>query len=158
MEARQAGLGADHPETLQAVNDLGVNYTDRGWYDKAEPLLTKVLEARRVKLGSDHLDSLESMYEVAELYEELGRYEDAEPLYKQAMEGRLAKLGADHPLTLLTISATGNCTSYGSDMSMPSRCSSKSWTRASPSSATTIPTRSGFGAISRFSTSIAAPR
>ena len=104
VNLRKQKLGADHPDTLESMNDLALLYDIRGHYEEAEALYKQALEGFRVKLGADHSLTLDSMNNLAVLYQARGRYEEAKALHKQALEGYRAKLGAHHPSTLNSMS------------------------------------------------------
>jgi len=44
-------------------------YTEKGDYEKAEPLLLKALEGRRLRLGDTHPHTVDSLNHLIELYE-----------------------------------------------------------------------------------------
>ncbi|KAJ7827164.1 hypothetical protein B0H14DRAFT_2517149 [Mycena olivaceomarginata] len=100
LEQNRKGLGADHPETLQAMAGLAATYRQLGRYQEAEPLEGTVLEKRKTLLGADHPDTLGAMANLAATYHQLGRYQEAEPLEGTVLEKRKTLLGADHPDTL----------------------------------------------------------
>ncbi|KAJ7728980.1 hypothetical protein B0H14DRAFT_3621656 [Mycena olivaceomarginata] len=93
-------LGADHPDTLQAMANLAATYGQLGRYKEAEPLDGTVLEKQKQLLGADHPDTLCAMANLAVTYYQLGRYKEAEPLESTVLEKRKQLLGADHPDTL----------------------------------------------------------
>jgi serine/threonine protein kinase/tetratricopeptide (TPR) repeat protein len=105
LALRQQQLGANHPDTLESMNNLGVLSLSRGRYEEAETLLKQVLGARRVVLGPDHPDTLRSVNNLALLSWERGRYDEAETLYKEVLEGLRTTRGNDHPDTLLSLSS-----------------------------------------------------
>jgi tetratricopeptide (TPR) repeat protein len=104
LDTRAQLLGADDPDTLTSMSNLGALYLARGRYDEAEPLCQQALEGRRRTLGPDHPDTLQSMSNLADLNLARGRYDKAEPLYQQALEGHRRTRGADHPDTLASMS------------------------------------------------------
>ena len=59
-EVLRKSLGASHPDTLTAQENLANLFRDLGQFDRAEPLLQDALEARRRTLGSDHPASCRS--------------------------------------------------------------------------------------------------
>ncbi|KAJ7840938.1 putative kinesin [Mycena olivaceomarginata] len=100
LEKRKQLLGADHPDTLQAMANLAATYRQLGRYKEAEPLESTVLEKQKQLLGADHPDTLWAMANLAATYRQLGRYKEAEPLESTVLEKRKQLLGADHPDTL----------------------------------------------------------
>ncbi|KAF2729741.1 kinesin light chain 1 [Polyplosphaeria fusca] len=97
METRKTKLGADHPDTLTSMANLGVTYSVQGKEDKAEPLKKQVMEIRKTKLGTDHPSTLSSMANLASTYSNQGRWREAKELDVQT------KLGTDHPSTLTSM-------------------------------------------------------
>jgi tetratricopeptide (TPR) repeat protein/tRNA A-37 threonylcarbamoyl transferase component Bud32 len=103
LEERRAHLGADHPDTLQSMNNLASAYQAAGQPDQALPLFEQVLEKRQVQLGPDHPDTLRSVNNLAWAYQDAGRRDRALPLLEQTLENRKTLLGPDHPDTLLSL-------------------------------------------------------
>ncbi|MCI0458203.1 MAG: serine/threonine-protein kinase, partial [Gemmataceae bacterium] len=100
LEIRRRVRGEEDPETLIAMNNLGLLYGSQNRYAQAEPLYTKALEIRRRVLGEEHPDTVQSMNNLAMLHRAQGRYAQAEPLYTKALEVFRRVLGAEHPSTL----------------------------------------------------------
>ena len=69
-----AKLGADHPDTLESMNNLAQCYEAVGKMDKALPLLEETLRLTTAKQGADHPNTLTSMNNLGECYR--GRRED----------------------------------------------------------------------------------
>jgi tetratricopeptide (TPR) repeat protein len=80
LEKRKQLLGADHPDTLQAMANLAATYYQLGRYKEAEPLEGTVLEKWKQLLGADHPDTLQAMANMAATYRQLGRYKEVEEL------------------------------------------------------------------------------
>ena len=98
-------LGEDHPQTLQAINDLGILHRKQQHYEIAEKFLTDAHERRITKLGDEHPRTLQSKHELALLYKQQKLYDKAEPMLSEAAKGRLDKLGDIHPHTQESINA-----------------------------------------------------
>jgi CHAT domain-containing protein/tetratricopeptide (TPR) repeat protein len=107
LAGRERVLGADHAETLTAVNNLAEVHRVLGHYTEAEPLHRRALEGRERALGPEHEDTLASADRLARLYNDLGRYGEAEPLYLRALQARERLLGPDHPATLISANNLG---------------------------------------------------
>ena len=58
LEASQRTLGSEHPDTLRAMTNLAVSYSDVGRRQEVTELREKVLEASQRMLGSEHPDTL----------------------------------------------------------------------------------------------------
>ncbi len=102
-ETRRAKLGADHPDTLESMNNLAVGYVEAGKLDLALPLYEETLKLMKAKLGADHPHTLASMSNLAGGYRATGKLGLALPLLEETLKLRKAKLGADHPDTLVSM-------------------------------------------------------
>ncbi|KAF2193440.1 TPR-like protein [Zopfia rhizophila CBS 207.26] len=100
---RETILGAEHPDTLNSLNSLGLVLDWQGQYSEAEAMHQRALETKERVFGPDHPDTLTSMANLALTYGNQGRWKDAEELEVQVMETRKTKLGADHPNTLTSM-------------------------------------------------------
>jgi tetratricopeptide (TPR) repeat protein len=110
-KARQtftAGLGPDHPDTLNSMNNLAAAYWAAGQLDKAVPLYEQTLEKQKATLGPDHHDTLDSMNSLATAYWSAGQLDKAVPLHEQTLEKYKATLGPDHHDTLKSMSNLAN--------------------------------------------------
>jgi tetratricopeptide (TPR) repeat protein len=103
LEARERGLGSEHPHTLTSVNELGVLLYNEGDYAAAEPLYRRALAASERVLGSEHPDTLSSVNNLAGLLRSQGDYAGAEPLLRRALGVRERVLGRQHPSTLTSV-------------------------------------------------------
>ena len=54
-------LGAEHPDTLGIVNNLGDLLSEKGDYDGAEALYRRALEGREKALGAEHPDTRQTL-------------------------------------------------------------------------------------------------
>jgi tetratricopeptide (TPR) repeat protein len=102
LTIRRQGLGEDHPETLDSMNNVAMAYQDAGRLDQAIPLLEVTLAKRKALLGDHHVDTLESMNDLAVAYWEAGQPTQAIPLYQATLASARANRGEDH-LDTLTI-------------------------------------------------------
>ena len=108
VELRRGALGADHQETVRAVNQLANLHWRQGRLDQAEPLFREAYEVTRRRLGDDHEDTMAYEMNLANVLRARGRFQEAEPLYEHNLETRLRVLGADHPGTLDTMGNLAN--------------------------------------------------
>jgi serine/threonine protein kinase/tetratricopeptide (TPR) repeat protein len=92
-----AEQGADHPDTLNAMNELARGYYDDGDLDRSVSLFKETLERRKATLGPDHADTLQGMNDLAGGYRALHQLDLAVPLLKETLERRKATLGPDAP-------------------------------------------------------------
>ena len=93
-------LGSDHPETVQAVNNLATLYQAQGRYDRAEPLFRRAVASSERALGSEHPNTLVYINNLAELYSINGRHVEAEQLFRRTLATSERVLGKDHPTTI----------------------------------------------------------
>jgi serine/threonine protein kinase/tetratricopeptide (TPR) repeat protein len=105
LALRRRNLGASHPDTLTALDDLAFVQMQLGRYDEAEKRLKQVLEATRARWGADHPETLQSLGYLGLLYHMRGRYDEAEKLLAQVAKGLRARLGPNHADTLTSLSA-----------------------------------------------------
>ncbi|WP_067171615.1 FxSxx-COOH system tetratricopeptide repeat protein [Microtetraspora niveoalba] len=101
MTAYQKLLGADHPYTLVAANNLMTYLRGTGRREEALATGEKTLDALRLRLGDRHPFTLSCMVNVANCAGELGRHEQAESLERRALAGLRDTLGFEHPDTLV---------------------------------------------------------
>jgi tetratricopeptide (TPR) repeat protein len=97
---RVAELGRDHPETLESMNKLAVNYWQSGRVADSIVLHEETLRLRRAKLGADHPATIGTMNDLALAYQDAGRLSEAITLLEQARKPFEEKVGPDHPDTL----------------------------------------------------------
>ena len=93
---RAACWGAEHPDTLQVLNNLANTLGNEKRYPEAEKLQRQTLESRRRTLGPDHPDALYSINNLADVVLAEGRYDEAERLYREALERERRVLGENH--------------------------------------------------------------
>ncbi|MFE2584564.1 FxSxx-COOH system tetratricopeptide repeat protein [Streptomyces sp. NPDC059378] len=93
-------LGADHPNTLTARNNLADAYRSAGDLSQAITLHEQNLADRMRVLGADHPDTLSSRNNLAGAYQAAGDPERAITLYEPTLADMVQVLGADHPNTL----------------------------------------------------------
>jgi eukaryotic-like serine/threonine-protein kinase len=100
LDLRYEKLGADHPATLDSMNNLAMAYHDAGRLDMAIPVLATTLERRRIILGADHRDTIETMNDLAVAFWQAGQPATAIPLYEATLVKVRGTLGEDHTDTL----------------------------------------------------------
>lgn len=102
MQARQARLGPDDPQTLRVMFDLGAIDRLAGNYEKARDRFETVLAARTRVLGEYHQDTMSTMNSLATVLDDLGEHERSVELLETVITFQLEELGKDHPHTLAT--------------------------------------------------------
>ncbi|KAF2194645.1 TPR domain protein [Zopfia rhizophila CBS 207.26] len=108
LEAREAALGAEHPDTLTSVNNLGVVLSRQGKYEEAEAMHRRALEGSKKVLKLEHPDTLTSVSNLGSVLSRQGKYEEAEAMYRRALEGYEKILGPEHPDTLISVNNLGS--------------------------------------------------
>ncbi|MGI5170517.1 FxSxx-COOH system tetratricopeptide repeat protein [Spirillospora sp. CA-253888] len=93
-------LGAVHPYTLAARNNLANAYRSAGDLERAIALHEAELADCARILGADHPDTLTSRNNLAGAYQAAGDLDRAIPLLQQTLADRARILGDDHPSTL----------------------------------------------------------
>jgi serine/threonine protein kinase/tetratricopeptide (TPR) repeat protein len=102
-DAYREALGADHPHTLIALNNLGWAYNQSGQAGRAIELHEQVRDAQVRKLGADHPDTLTTLSNLAVAYLQSGQAGRAIELLEQVRDAQVRKLGANHPGTLMAL-------------------------------------------------------
>ncbi|KAF7986440.1 hypothetical protein HWV62_31197 [Athelia sp. TMB] len=92
-------------EFIDMSQDIAKYFHQRGRYNEAELLLSRVLNHREKELGlsAGTLDTLTTSHLLAEVYTDHGKYAEADALYETALAGREKHLGPDHSETLTTL-------------------------------------------------------
>ncbi|KAF2179981.1 TPR-like protein, partial [Zopfia rhizophila CBS 207.26] len=108
LEAREATLGLEHPDTLASVSNLGLVLESQGKYEEAEAMHRRALEGSEKMLGLEHPDTLASVSSLGLVLESQGKYEEAEAMHRRALEGSEKMLGLEHPATLASVSNLGS--------------------------------------------------
>ena len=93
-------LGADHPLTLTALNNLAGAYQTAKKLPEAIELYKQVHDIQVKKLGADHPSTLNTLHNLASAYQEAGKLAQAIELFERVCDAQVKALGADHPATL----------------------------------------------------------
>ena len=99
-EEAERVLGADHPDTLRARNNLAAAYYAARRVNEAIPLFEETLTTQERVLGPNHSHTLRSRNNLANAYQEAGRLNDATPLLEETLTTQERVLGPNHPDTL----------------------------------------------------------
>ncbi len=100
LAAREATLGTDHEDTLDALATVASTARAKGDFDIAEVLLRRALDASESTHGSDSRSTLKLVTALGSLLSREGAVEEAEHLLKRAVEGMEVILGPHHSETL----------------------------------------------------------
>jgi tetratricopeptide (TPR) repeat protein len=100
VERSRRALGAEHPDTLTALNMLAGVLNTRGQYAEAEPLLREAFAGSRAARGEEHVDTLYAMNNLAQCLQLQGKRAEAEELLRTALAGCRRAFGDENPHTL----------------------------------------------------------
>jgi tetratricopeptide (TPR) repeat protein len=92
--------GADHPDTLAAVNALANDYEDMGRFQESARLHEENLAMLKATRGPDHFDTIKSMNNLAIVYSEMARHDEALKLREETLALSKRTLGPENPETL----------------------------------------------------------
>ncbi|GAB4051758.1 hypothetical protein GCM10028775_29750 [Catellatospora paridis] len=94
-------LGAEHPDTLNAMNNLATVFRRTGLLEEAGELHQRTLNVRQRTLGPKHPDALVSMNNLGRVKYDLGELDEARALLEHAVRDfPEAHLGQPHQNTL----------------------------------------------------------
>jgi non-specific serine/threonine protein kinase/serine/threonine-protein kinase len=99
---QELGL-AEHPDTLETLEQLGELWSFQGKYAECERLHRQTLETVRRVLGPEHRLALRLEYQIAWVVNVQSRFDEAETLLRQCLDKQLRVLGEDHHDTLDTM-------------------------------------------------------
>jgi tetratricopeptide (TPR) repeat protein len=93
-------LGAEHPDTLGSMANLGLVLRSLTQYDEAEQIHRKCLKLNMEALGANHRNTLRSMNNLAVVLSVRGKHREAEQMHRKNLKLNIEMLGEDHPNTL----------------------------------------------------------
>ncbi|KAJ7824302.1 hypothetical protein B0H14DRAFT_3145736 [Mycena olivaceomarginata] len=100
---KQRDLGDNHPETLDAKENLARLHRELGEYGSARDLWVTVLETYQILHGEDNPSTLGAMYALGEIRHALGQCKEAQEILELALEKQRKVLGENHPETARTL-------------------------------------------------------
>jgi tetratricopeptide (TPR) repeat protein/tRNA A-37 threonylcarbamoyl transferase component Bud32 len=103
LKERRRVLGAEHPDTLLSMGNVGAYLSALGKMDEAQTYYREALEKSRRLLGDDNPQTLNCIANMGNLLVEKGQLTEAEPLLREALQGRRRLLGNEHADTLESI-------------------------------------------------------
>ncbi|KAL1496380.1 hypothetical protein AB1Y20_016335 [Prymnesium parvum] len=103
VEARKERLGANHADTIEAVNNHAMLLHQLGKLEDAEPLSKAKLDSCRRTLGDRHPDTITAIDTHSQLLSDLGKLDEALPLKRESLAEKRRTLGNKHPDTLLSV-------------------------------------------------------
>lgn len=108
LEVRRSVLGPRNPDTIDALNAVGIDYYYQGQYDEAEKYFGEVLQLRREVSGNEDRNTLGAMGNLSAAYEVQGQYSKAEPLQRELLDTRRRIFGPEHADTIESILLLAN--------------------------------------------------
>ena len=109
VKIREALVGREHLETVEAMMHLSSTIVDQGRYNESEELVNEALKVRTQQLGECHRDTAYSMEAMAIIYILQGRYKAAQALLETVVATWTTLLGRAHPFTVSTIVDLADC-------------------------------------------------
>ncbi len=107
LQLRRRGLGADHPQTIETLNNLAAVWLAKGDLPRAESALREALARHREKLGQDHPSVATNLNNLGALLAQAGRLDEAEAAIAEALAIRKKVLGDRHPQVAETLANLG---------------------------------------------------
>ncbi len=107
LAIRRYELGDDHPDTLNAIGNMGTLLHYQGKRAEAELFHREALEKRRRVLGAESAETLESINNMGSLLQAGDNLDAAEPYFREALETSRRVLGGEHPITLQSLNNMG---------------------------------------------------
>lgn len=103
LTKREHFFGPEHPDTLMARNELGMNLcSQRIKLHEAERLVRNVLESRKIVLGEEHAYTLWSVNDLSKVYCELRRFDEARIMLEEIRPIVSRTLGDNHAGMIMT--------------------------------------------------------
>jgi serine/threonine protein kinase/Flp pilus assembly protein TadD len=100
LALRRQELGPEHPETVGAMNDLGIILHAQGQIEKARKLFAEVVEVKKRVLGPEDPITLRSVNNLASTLAEEGNLQEASRLIEETLQIQRRLLGAEDLFTL----------------------------------------------------------
>src|SRR5271165_2735075 len=105
VEVAKRVRGPEHPETADALSNLGLVFEKIGDDAKAEPLYREAL--RILQKTPEHPRTARGLNTLASLYRGVHEYAKAKPLFQEALQIRRKVLGPEHPGTAQSLNNLG---------------------------------------------------
>lgn len=78
-------FGDRHPNTLKAMNSLGVTYSKLGKDHESELLFKECLTLQRETMGNNHSQTISVIYNLGQLFSKQLRYTESEELFEECL-------------------------------------------------------------------------
>ncbi|MCB1044650.1 MAG: serine/threonine protein kinase [Acidobacteria bacterium] len=89
------------PLSMRITSSMASMLSSADDFDKAQGLITNLLDLQSQQLGEGHNDTLATRNTLASILASRGKWDEAQQHQRRAIELAEASLGADHPMTLL---------------------------------------------------------
>ena len=86
VEKREAVLGTDHPDTLEAKTNYAITLTNLKKFKKAEEVQEEVMVKKEELLSPRHLEAMTAKIDYAVTLRNLQKYREAERRYSEVIE------------------------------------------------------------------------
>lgn len=103
LDGLEKTVGGEHPETLEAIDNMGSLLAKNGELDKALDWYQRALDGREKTLGPEHASTLGTLRRMATIYSGRGDCDKALELLHRVLSVRRRVLGHDDVLTLDTV-------------------------------------------------------
>jgi tetratricopeptide (TPR) repeat protein len=120
-------MGADHPNTVQSLHNLGMLLQDTGEYDAARPYLERALAIREKVMGADHPNTAQSLNNLGMLLQDTGEYDAARPYLERALAIREKVMGPTIPIPPKASTTWVCCSRILASMTPPDPTSNAPW-------------------------------
>ena len=100
---RERVLGPQHPKTIDAINNLAIDYILSDQFALAAPLLEQLVERIKAVYGADHENTLDALNNLAVTYRDSGNPEKARPIHEEILAKVTVKFGPDDERTHSTM-------------------------------------------------------
>jgi len=109
LAVRKRTLGDDHPNTLDSMTNLALQYHEMGRFADALPLGVAAVATARRMFGGDDAEMREALATLGAIYASMGMYVEGQPLLQEALNARRRTLGDDHHDTMNSTMLLGRC-------------------------------------------------
>ena len=102
---REESFGADHPDTIETLDRLGLQYYKQGKYELSRDCYNRVVETRVPRLGRSALPTIRAINNYAATLTQLDRGQEAATMQEELLTELRTSLGVKH---IQTINLMGN--------------------------------------------------
>ncbi|KAF2113014.1 hypothetical protein BDV96DRAFT_648635 [Lophiotrema nucula] len=103
VRARSKVYGAQHPDTLRAMDKFGQSHWLHGQYHEALSIQQSTTKQMALALGPEHDDTLAALDNLGVTLGSWYRYEESREVHERVLEARRTRMGPTHLDTLVTL-------------------------------------------------------